>query len=484
VPGTNITAFLPGGDGSNTQGEEGASSDSQADSSTTFGESKIDDDSGSQDVHQGPGDYSNHRSEGDHDSYDSKTHTNSPTGVSGFNVHDEDNDQSESYVHDEGGMRDSTSTKSDDDVFNVDMNSTNRGMDIDSSKESKENKEEHTGNGVYDYHEETDSKGTISIQIGGNGNAFNAADQALDEMKNAGGGLSGSGKAMQKRGIIDPTVNVMDISKEVDNISYKVGFAIDAGCHGYDNGYSGDWGQCCYDKVQMPARRKNRDFYLECLWGKEEISMPRYRERQLMDEQIEPVSESVGKEAERCDTLAAGPALCCRAKIETRERRMDDAFFPKCVEESWKLFPTPLKRDLAEIEDGVSGQIVLDGAVSEDMAIIHTAEEEQTVLLDCVPGKPGCAQQQRSLREYGHDLATCMAGRNGSAGGPCEMLGDIPATQGLAVVGLVALGFVAVSVILMALKGCCTLRRPVLGVALEEDTEVMVVRVERYSDCA
>ncbi|TKA74172.1 hypothetical protein B0A55_06588 [Friedmanniomyces simplex] len=198
IPGANIAsaiASIPTGPpavGAPPSGENNVSFGGTMQPATpssgaaVFQASKEDYSSGSQDIHDSTNDYSNHMDGGSHDAtnWQAQTHsqgsnTNSDIGISNDSTN-------ESLVTNKDGVQDSTSTSSAKtaggiDVNDQDMQRGNSTADIDFQNESKTQKDEHQGNGVYEFHEATSSKGSMSQGFNG-GSAMADAGKAYGDM--------------------------------------------------------------------------------------------------------------------------------------------------------------------------------------------------------------------------------------------------------------------------------------------------------------
>ncbi|KAK5114389.1 hypothetical protein LTR85_010211 [Meristemomyces frigidus] len=188
VPSTNTTAYLPPM-GPPAQGSSVVSAEPPAESgtSTVFEGKKADDEEASQDIHrEGNSEYEDHQSSSDHSSQDWRSQFQVPNRKGSLAVHSADDDKNESLVHStDDGVKDVTETNSDHDAGSLeyaDSNSHNNTLKVAWDHQSSEEKEEHTSpedGGVWDFHDETDSSTTASIQLSGPA-AWKTADEAYD----------------------------------------------------------------------------------------------------------------------------------------------------------------------------------------------------------------------------------------------------------------------------------------------------------------
>ncbi|KAK0261031.1 hypothetical protein B0A54_11784 [Friedmanniomyces endolithicus] len=159
---------------------------------TVFQASSEDSSSGSQDIHDSPGDHSNHMDGSSHDASSWQAHTQGQDSTNA-DISTSNDSKYQSLVSNLNGVQDSTSTSSSNAaggivVSDQDMQRGNSAADIDWKNESKTQKEEHRGNGVYEFHEASSSEGSMSQGFNG-ANAMADAGKAYAEMlKSLGGG--------------------------------------------------------------------------------------------------------------------------------------------------------------------------------------------------------------------------------------------------------------------------------------------------------
>ncbi|KAK0334687.1 hypothetical protein LTR91_024267 [Friedmanniomyces endolithicus] len=167
---------------------------------TVFQANSEDSSSGSQDIHDSQGDHSNHMDGSSHDASSWQAHTQGQDSTNA-DISTSNDGKYESLVSNLGGVQDSTSTSSSNaaggiEVIDQDMQRGNSAADIDWKNESKMQKEEHRGNGVYEFHEASSSEGSMSQGFNG-ANAMADAGKAYAEMLQS----LGSGGQKERRAV-------------------------------------------------------------------------------------------------------------------------------------------------------------------------------------------------------------------------------------------------------------------------------------------
>ncbi|KAK0934173.1 hypothetical protein LTR29_014222 [Friedmanniomyces endolithicus] len=197
IPGTNIPSAIagiptglpaPGGPPTATSSASfgGTIQPATPNSGTTvFQASSEDSSSGSQDIHDSPGDHSNHMDGSSHGASSWQAHTQGQDSTNA-DISTSNDSKYESLVSNLDGVQDSTSTSSSNtaggiEASNQDMQRGNSAADNDWKNESKTQKEEHRGNGVYEFHEASSSQGSMSQGFNG-ASAMADAGKAYAEM--------------------------------------------------------------------------------------------------------------------------------------------------------------------------------------------------------------------------------------------------------------------------------------------------------------
>ncbi|KAK1818250.1 hypothetical protein LTR12_007282 [Friedmanniomyces endolithicus] len=168
---------------------------------TVFQASEEDSSSGSQDIHDSMGDHSNHMDGSSHDASSWQAHTQGQDSTNA-DISTSSDSKDESLVSNLDGVQDSTSTSSSNaaggiEVSDQDLQRGNSAADIDWKNESKTQKEEHRGNGVYEFHEASSSEGSMSQGFNG-ANAMADAGKAYAEMLQS----LGSGRQKKNREVV------------------------------------------------------------------------------------------------------------------------------------------------------------------------------------------------------------------------------------------------------------------------------------------
>ena len=156
---------------------------------TVFQGSKDSSTRGSQDIHDEKIDYSNHVDSSSHDAVKWDTLNGQPGGPSVNTDIGLSNDaKHESLVTNKDGNTDTTATSQSGTIGNIDVNSGNSASDIDFKNQSKSAKEEHQGNGVYEYHQQTSDSGSLSQTFNGDNAVQNAGKAYGDMVQSLGAG--------------------------------------------------------------------------------------------------------------------------------------------------------------------------------------------------------------------------------------------------------------------------------------------------------
>ncbi|KAK5739183.1 hypothetical protein LTR17_005484 [Elasticomyces elasticus] len=198
---------------------------------TVFQGSKSDSSTGSQDIHESPNDFSNHQDASHHNGIDWQAKSQGQGSNTAADIGIVSDGKSESLVTNKDGVGDSTSTSESKTAGGIDVsNQSQRGnitADIDFKNESKSQKEEHLGNGVYEFHEDVSAKGSMSQGFNGAG-AVADAGKAYGEMAQS----LGLGAPRQKREV-DAGMQVLLQPMEHSNNTASIAGALSAG-HGGD----------------------------------------------------------------------------------------------------------------------------------------------------------------------------------------------------------------------------------------------------------
>ncbi|KAK1068893.1 hypothetical protein LTR74_005349 [Friedmanniomyces endolithicus] len=168
---------------------------------TVFQANSEDSSSGSQDIHDSPGDHSNHMDGSSHGASSWQAHTQGQDSANA-DISTSNDSKYESLVSNLDGVQDSTSTSSSNAaggivVSDQDMQRGSSAADIDWKNESKTQKEEHRGNGVYEFHEASSSEGSMSQGFNG-ASAMADAGKAYAEMLQS----LGSGGQKKRREVV------------------------------------------------------------------------------------------------------------------------------------------------------------------------------------------------------------------------------------------------------------------------------------------
>jgi len=177
---------------------------------TVFQASSEDSSSGSQDIHDSQGDHSNHMDGSSHDASSWQAHTQGQDPIHA-DIATSSDSKYESLVSNLDGVQDSTSTSSSNAaggivVSDQDLQHGNSAADIDWRNESKTQKEEHRGNGVYEFHEASSSEGSMSQGFNG-ASAMADAGKAYAEMLQS----LGSGGQKERREVVGEAREDQDV---------------------------------------------------------------------------------------------------------------------------------------------------------------------------------------------------------------------------------------------------------------------------------
>ncbi|KAK5108225.1 hypothetical protein LTR62_008681 [Meristemomyces frigidus] len=178
------------------------------DGNTVF-EGKTDDSSsGSQDIHNQPGNYTNHQDTTTHTAIDWNTHSKGqPDGSnSGAKINQASDTSVESLVTDKEGIYDSIAVNESETTGSIDVDATDshtgkNSADITFEELDKDQTEEKIGEDSYEFHRQDSHSGSLSQNFGGT-EGIGDADQAYREMMESLGGKVKRG--LEGREVVDP----------------------------------------------------------------------------------------------------------------------------------------------------------------------------------------------------------------------------------------------------------------------------------------
>lgn len=167
------------------------------DATTVFEGKKSDEETGSHDVHKAPNDFSDHTDSHDKEDKVWKAHTGYPNGAgSDMDIHRSSDDNKETLHQDKNGTHNLYQTEDDRDSNHIGWSSHPgygwqpgrggedgpKGLEIQQDEEKHAAEEEHSGKGFYDFHSQSETVGSTSVQVGGE-DAWKDADEAFAGMR-------------------------------------------------------------------------------------------------------------------------------------------------------------------------------------------------------------------------------------------------------------------------------------------------------------